>query len=55
MLDVHVLESISILLTQKLIEQCFLEVNSLDVKEGGHAVHMASVADHMVNVSPFVI
>ena len=55
MLDVHVLESISVLLSQKLIEQGLLQVHSLDVEESYHAVEITSITYHMITISALVI
>jgi len=55
MLDVHVLESVSILLSQELIEQGLLQVYPFDVEQSCHAVHVSPIADHMVNIPALVV
>ena len=55
MLDVHVLESVSILLSQELVEQGLLQVYPFDVEQRRHAVHMSSIANHMVHIPALVV
>jgi hypothetical protein len=54
-LDVHVLESVSVFLLQELIEKRFLEVYSFDIEQGDEAVIVTLGQDGMEHVSPLVI
>jgi len=55
MFDVHVLESVSILLSQELIEQGLLQVYPFNVEQSRHAVHVSSIANHMVHIPALVV
>ena len=55
MLDVHILESVSIFLAQKLIEQGLFQINSFDVEDSNHAFEIASETHIVVSVSVLVI
>jgi len=54
-LDVHVLESVSVFLLQELIEKRFLQVYSFDIEQGDEAVIVTLGQDGMEHVSPLVV
>ena len=54
-LNVHIFESVSIFLAQKLIKQGLFQINPLDVKNGDHAFEITSETHIMVSVSMLVI
>jgi len=51
LLNIHILESVLALLSQELVVECFLKVDSFEVKYGDNALVIASVADCVVSVS----
>jgi hypothetical protein len=54
-LDVHILESVSVFLLQELIKKRFLEVYSFDIKQSYEAVVITLGQDGMEHVSSFII
>jgi hypothetical protein len=54
-LDVHILESVSVFLLQELIEKRFLEVYSFDIEQSYEAVVITLGQDGMEHVSSLVI
>lgn len=54
-LDVHILESVSVFLLQELIEKRFLEVYSFDIEQSYEAVVITLGQDRMKHVSSFII
>jgi hypothetical protein len=54
-LDVHVLESVSVFLLQELIEKRFLQVYSFDIEQGDEAVIVTLGQDGMEHVSSLVV
>jgi hypothetical protein len=54
-LDVHILESVSVFLLQELIKKRFLEVYSFDIEQSYEAVVITLGQDGMEHVSSFII
>jgi hypothetical protein len=54
-LDVHILESVSVFLLQELIKKRFLEVYSFDIEQSYEAVVITLGQDRMEHVSSFII
>jgi hypothetical protein len=54
-LDVHILESVSVFLLQELIKKRFLEVYSFDIEQSYEAVVITLGQDGMEHVSSLVI
>jgi hypothetical protein len=54
-LDVHILESVSVFLLQELIKKRFLEVYSFDIEQSYEAVVITLGQDRMKHVSSFII
>ena len=50
MLDIHVLESVAVLLNQQLVEEDLLEVYALNIKHRHQAVNVALVAHHVIAI-----
>lgn len=50
-LDIHILESISLLFSVKLVEECLFKVDSFDVQNGNEAFVVSLVAQLMVEVA----
>lgn len=55
MLDVHILEAILVLFTDKLVKQRLLEVNPLQVQEDHHALQVSFVAHAVVGIAAIVV
>lgn len=55
MLDVHVLEPISLLLAVQLIKQGLFQVHAFDIQNHGQTFIVALVAQHVKHVSPGIV
>lgn len=53
--NVHIFESVSIFLAQKLIKQGLFQINPFDVEYGNHAFEITSETHIMVSVSMLII
>ena len=54
-LDIHILESVSVFLLQQLIEKRFLEVYSFDIEQSYEALVITFGQDGVEHISPLVI
>ena len=54
-LDVHVFEPVSLFLPVELVQECLLEVDSLDVEDLHEALVVALVAQQVEQGSPAVV
>lgn len=54
-LDVHVLEPVTLLLTVQLVEQGLLQVDPLDIQNHDETLIVALVAEHVEHVPPRVV
>ena len=54
-LDVHVLEPVTLLLTVQLVEQGLLQVDPLDIQNHDETLVVALVAEHVEHVPPRVV
>ena len=52
---IHVFKSESIFFFQKLIEKYFFQINSFNIEHSHQAFKIASIANHMISVSTFII
>lgn len=55
MLDIHILEPVSVFLSQKLIKEDLFEIDSLDIEERNHTVKVSLEADIMVGIPMDII
>ena len=55
MLDIHVLEPVFILLTEKLIEQDLLQVHSFNVQKSNHTVEVSFETEVMICISAEIV
>ena len=54
-LDIHILEPVSVFLSQKLIKEDLFEIDSLDIEERNHTVKVSLEADIMVGIPMDII
>ena len=54
-LDIHILESVSVFLLQELIEKRFLEVYSFDIEQSYEALVITFGQDGVEHIPPLVI
>jgi hypothetical protein len=54
-IDVHILQSVVVLFTEKLIEKCLLQIDTFQVEKDNHAVVVAPITHVVVHVSAFVV
>lgn len=55
MLDIQVFKPVPLLLFLKLVVQCFLQVDSLNVEDGNEAVIVALVAHNVKHVPVLIV
>jgi len=53
--NIHVFESVLVLVLNQLIVQCLFQINSFDVKKNYHTVVVTSVAETVISIPSFLI
>jgi len=53
--NIHILKSVLVLFNQELVKHCLLEVHTLNVKQGHHAVEISLEAHLVISISALVI